>query len=193
MNNVLKRQIITRDMSKRYVKEIDGEKKIKTAREIVIHKNGGVLFSPTEKMILEDGWVEYVPPQTPPPTEEEIFQKKLNVVLRRISQYDSSEDVNGFYIGEVHMWLDKATRVGLMLRFQSEKAIGSNTTSLWYDDVKYELNLNDAMNMLTALEIYASACYDNTQYHISEVKKITNLEDLKNYDYKVGYPEKLRF
>lgn len=193
MNNILKRQIIPRDMSKRYVKEIDGKKEIKTAREIVIHKNGGVLFSPTEKMILEDGWVEYVPPQPPQPTEEEIFQKELNVVLHRISQYDSSEDVNGFYIGEVPMWLDKVTRVGLMLRFQSEKAIGSNTTSLWYDDVKYELNLDDAMNMLTALEIYASACYDNTQYHIAEVKKITNLEDLKNYDYKVGYPEKLRF
>ena len=71
--------------------------------------------------------------------------------------------------------------------------IGSNTTSLWYNDVKYELSLDNAMNMLTALEIYASACYDNTQYHISEVKKMTNVEDLKNYNYRIGYPEKLRF
>lgn len=165
---------------------------IKPINKIVIFKDGQQILNPTEDLLLEDGWVEYIY-VAPEPTEEEIFQRELDIVLYEISQYDSSSNVNGFYMGDTHMWLDKATRVGLMLRFQSEKAIGSNTTSLWYNDVKYELSLDNAMNMLTALEIYASACYDNTQYHISEVKKLTNVEDLKNYNYRIGYPEKLRF
>lgn len=164
--------------------------KIKPGNEIVLYIDGKQILNPSKELLLENGWEEYIPPKV---TEKEILQRSIKQVLRKISAYDSSNHVNGFYIGNVHMWLDKATRVGLMLRFQSEKTIGSNTTSLWYDDVKYELNLDDAMNMLTALEIYASACYDNTQYHIAEVKKITNLEDLKNYDYTVGYPEKLKF
>jgi hypothetical protein len=49
------------------------------------------------------------------------------------------------------------------------------------------------MQMLYAIEVYASKCYDNTQYHISQVNKLDNIEDLKNYDYTTGYPEKLIF
>ena len=47
--------------------------------------------------------------------------------------------------------------------------------------------------MLNAIELYASACYDNTQTHIANVNEIKDLETLKNYDYRTGYPEKLRF
>ena len=43
------------------------------------------------------------------------------------------------------------------------------------------------------IEKYASKCYDNTQMHIANVKAIENMEELKNYDYRTGYPEKLRF
>ena len=47
--------------------------------------------------------------------------------------------------------------------------------------------------MLLAIELYASACYDNTQAHVANVKSLENIEDVQNYDYRVGYPEKLRF
>jgi hypothetical protein len=47
--------------------------------------------------------------------------------------------------------------------------------------------------MLNAIELYASACYDKTQAHIANINAIADLETLKNYDYRTGYPEKLRF
>lgn len=47
--------------------------------------------------------------------------------------------------------------------------------------------------MLNAVELYASECYDNTQRHIANVKKIDNINELKQYDYTSGYPEKLKF
>ena len=47
--------------------------------------------------------------------------------------------------------------------------------------------------MLYALEFYASTCYDNTQRHISNVNKLENINEVKDYDYKSGYPEKLKF
>ena len=49
------------------------------------------------------------------------------------------------------------------------------------------------MQLLYAIEIYASKCYDQTQYHIAEVMKLDSLEEIKEYDYTVGYPEILQF
>lgn len=91
------------------------------------------------------------------------------------------------------MWLDKATRVGLKLRFESELEIGETITSLWYDEVKYELPIESAIQMLHDIEIYASKCYDRTQEHYANVSKLTTKEEIESYNYIYGYPEKLRF
>ena len=91
------------------------------------------------------------------------------------------------------MWLDKSTRAGLMLRFQSEQAIGREMTSLWYGGQMYELPLVNAFQMLYALEVYASACYDNTQRHLATVNGLQSIEEVEGYDYTTGYPTKLEF
>ena len=49
------------------------------------------------------------------------------------------------------------------------------------------------VNLLMAIELYASACYDNTQSHLSNIDKIISMEGLEVYDYTTGYPEKLQF
>ena len=173
---------------KRYIKNDE----IKYLNKIVIYKNGQQILNPTEDMLLEDGWVEYVP-EIHEPTQKELLIKALNNLIYEIEMFDQSINVNSFYIGNTQIWLDKATRVGLMLRFQSEKSIGRETTSLWYNDIKYDLNIDNALDMLTAIEIYASACYDNTKFHRSQVKNLETIDEINNYDYKTGYPEKLRF
>ena len=66
-------------------------------------------------------------------------------------------------------------------------------TVLWQDGISFHLNLQDAIAMLYAIEVYASACYDNTQKHITEVNKLETIEDLLAYDYTANYPEKLKF
>lgn len=182
---------------KRYIK--DGQ--IKTRNQIVIKGQrtikdkdgndkvvGTNTYNPTEEMILADGWVEYVPP-TYEPTIEDYRRDKINEILR----YDSSNEVNIFYIEGQEMWLDKATRVGLKLRFDAEIASGQTNTTLWYEGTPFNLELTNAVQMLNAIELYASACYDNTQAHIANVKAMEDIELLKNYDHRTGYPEKLRF
>ena len=47
--------------------------------------------------------------------------------------------------------------------------------------------------MLYKVEIYASQCYDRTQYHISQIKTLETLDEINAYDYTTGYPEKLNF
>lgn len=149
-------------------------------------------YNPTEEMILADGWVEYVVPVYEP-TEEEVLNREKEDKIREITRYDSSNEVNCFYIADQEMWLDKATRVGLKLRFDTELEDGDTETTLWFNGVAYPLELEAAVKMLHAIEKYASKCYDNTQMHIGMVNSLTTVEEIKNYDYRTGYPEKLRF
>ena len=161
---------------------------IKSAKQIVIRKNGMQTFNPSEEMILANGWVEYVPTLYEP-TVEDVRANKIKEIL----DFDSSEEVNSFYIGDFEVWLDKATRVGLKLRFDAEIASGKTETILWYEGMQFPLELANAVQMLNAIELYASACYDNTQAHIANVKAFEFIEEIEDYDYSTGYPEKLRF
>lgn len=143
----------------------------------------------------------------PKASVKEVFEMKLEEVIipekttddykkekiEEVRHYDESDDVNVFYIQGLEVWLDKQTRTGLKLRFEAEIAVGKEETSLWYNNMQFPLTLKNAMQMLYAIENYASACYDNTQKHIAEIEKLEIKEDIENYDFTVGYPEKLNF
>ena len=52
-------------------------------------------------------------------------------ILKHIEAYDTSSAVNGFVLNGAVVWLDKATRVGLMNSTTIERDLGSETTELW--------------------------------------------------------------
>ncbi|MFR9545363.1 MAG: hypothetical protein SNJ29_07270 [Rikenellaceae bacterium] len=141
------------------------------------------------------------------------------VVAEGIGQYDESDAVSGFTIGEVSMWLDKSTRTGLALTISTllsniETEVRANaegmteeeivtaiasqitetTVRLWsYDTppIPFDLSITDMQAMLSALETYAKATFDQTQLHKSELYALTSIEEVLGYDYRVGYPDKL--
>jgi hypothetical protein len=166
------------------------DNKIEQRQYIVLNKDGFNTINPTDEMLFEDGWELYVKPE---PTVEELLAIAKTDKKRDILNYDSSNDVNEFYVNEMPIWLDKATRTGLMLRFNAEIAMGKEDTSLWYGNISVPLKLSSAVQMLYALEVYASACYDVTQSHLSKIESYETIEEVEAYDYKEGYPEKLRF
>lgn len=168
---------------KRYIKNNE----VKYRNEIIIRKHGTQIINPSEEQIFANGWVEYEEPKV----DELTFAKKR--LTRIITAYDSSSEVNCFYMQGIPMWLDKATRAGLMLRLEAEQAMGKDTTTLWYGSNQYSLPIGVAMQMLLAIEIYASECYDNTQRHLAAVNALESIEQVEAYDYKAGYPNKLEF
>lgn len=178
---------------KKYEKTIDGRVVRLSAKNIVINRGGMTTTNPTEEMILADGWVEYIAPPKPEPTTEELLAIAKENKKAEIEEYDTSPDVNRFYIADTPMWLDKETRTGLKLRFEAEIAMGKTDTTLWADGVQYPLSLETAIQMLYALEVYASMCYDQTQAHLAAIDAITTVEEVESYDHTMGYPEKLRF
>lgn len=114
-------------------------------------------------------------------------------LIEEIEAYDTSSDVNSFTLGGKQMWLPKETRVGLVNSITIEKAAGKETTTLWFDGEKYELPVDDALQMLHELELYAVNCYNTTATHKAAVMALDNIEDAICYDYEYGYPDKLNF
>lgn len=163
---------------------------VKKKNNIVIHKDDSQIINPPHELLIECGWVEYV---TPTLTDEQKLDFAKQAKIDEINIYDKSLAVESFSINGVDIWLDKATRTGLMLRFNSELALKKENTTLWYEGHSFTLSINAAIQMLYALEVYASECYDNTQIHLTNIKKLQTIEEIENYDYITGYPEKLRF
>lgn len=168
---------------KKYSKVIDGETVIRNKHQIEIISNGVAMYGLPETVILEHGWSIY---------EEDIEELRDNLI-KDVKLYDTSENVNVFYLNNKAMWLSKDVRVGLKLRFESELKNDCPTTTLWYDNQLYVLDINLAIQMLYNIELYASKCYDITQYHIKTISELQTIEEIKNYDITQSYPEKLYF
>lgn len=175
---------------KKYTKIVNGSRIVKPRNKIVVVKGKRQIINPTEEILFADGWQEYIEPE---PTYAELLAEVKERFVTEIYGYDSSSAVNAFFIGEEEVWLDKATRAGLKLRFEAEIAMGKTDTVLWYEGKQFSLTLSAAIQMLYAIEVYASACYDRTQYHIAQVKAMMTIEDIASYDFTTGYPEKLHF
>ena len=126
-----------------------------------------------------------------------FFDNALDVTkeeaIEQITEYDQSEDVNSFTLQGKTMWLPKETRVGLVNSVTIEKNADKETTVLWFGGEKYELPVDTALQMLSALELYALECYNVTAAHKAAVNALESVEDVVAYDYTQGYPEKLNF
>lgn len=114
-------------------------------------------------------------------------------VIRKIDEYDTSVNVNSFKLNGVDVWLSKDTRVGLMNSISIEKAAGKEQSVLWFNSIYVTVNCDSAIQMLSALELYALDCYNKTAEHKVNVQNLPSIEEVHNYDYTQGYPSKLEF
>lgn len=165
------------------------------------------VFNPSSEQLLEQGWypVEYIDEVG----EDTIKDNILKIYIGReyirtveeakrdmqmqIDSYDTSSAVNGFYYGEQELWIDKATRVGLVNAANAAVALGNETMTFGIQGISVTLPCEQALKMLYALEMYALACYNVTLNHKNTVDALVTVEDIDTYDYTVGYPEKLIF
>ena len=113
-------------------------------------------------------------------------------MLAEITVYDSSSSVNSFLLNGMDVWLDKATRVGLMNSTTIAKSMGQQKTTLWLGSYQLEVDCDKAIQLLSALEMYALECFNVTAAHKKAVSELDNIDGVLTYDYKSGYPDKLK-
>ena len=124
--------------------------------------------------------------------EGKTLEEAKEILLAEIDAYDKSSAVNGFVLNGAVVWLDKATRVGLMNSTTIAKAMGQATTTLWLGDTKLEVGCDMAIQLLSALEMYALECFNVTAAHKKAVAELTDIGEVLSYDYTKGYPAQLR-
>lgn len=125
-------------------------------------------------------------------SEAALTAAAQKMVLEQIDKYDTSPSVNGFMLNGLRVWLNKDTRVGLMNSTQIAKAMGKTTTTLWFGGMQIEVNCDKAIQLLSALEMYALECFNVTAAHKKAVAELNTVEDVLGYDYTKGYPEQLK-
>ena len=124
-------------------------------------------------------------------TEDEVIAELKALKIDEITKYDTSSNVNVFSLNGVDVWLDRDTRVGLMNSTTIAKNMGQENTILWLGTVKITVKCDQAIQLLSALEMYALSCFNKTAEHKKNVEALSTINEIVSYDYTVGYPEKL--
>jgi hypothetical protein len=73
-----------------------------------------------------------------------------------------------------------------------------NLSKFAEDDVEFivgneiiDLSPTKLQKFIDDLEVFAYKCYVNTFKHLQTVDTLSNIEDIINYDYTTGYPDKI--
>ena len=111
--------------------------------------------------------------------------------ISEIAAYDTSSSVNGFILNGLLVWLDKATRVGLMNSTTIAKASGQKTTTLWLGGLKLVVDCDKAIQLLSALEMYALECFNVTAAHNAAVAELKTTKEVEAFDVTADYPQQL--
>lgn len=158
---------------------------------VAMNKNGVMKYDTREKTqyAYDVYWITL--PSSSAHDATAVLEAAKTEVETAITAYDSSSSVNSFLLNGMEVWLDKATRVGLMNSTSIAKNMGQEKTSLWLGSYQLEVDCDKAIQLLSALEMYALECFNVTAAHKKAVSELDNIEAVLTYDYKSGYPEKL--
>lgn len=128
------------------------------------------------------------PPHLVPTLSDAIASK-----VAEISAYDRSAAVNSFVLGGTEMWLSFDERARIRQSIDAYRNEGKTEMTKWFNGKAFTFSLDTWQTMLDKLSVYASEALNVTEQHKAEVKALTSIEDVEEYDYKSGYPEKLSF
>lgn len=170
------------------------EEKLKATEQVPVAmaKNGVMKYETREKTqyAYDVYWITL--PSSSNHDAAAVLQAARASMLAEITAYDSSSAVNAFELNGMQVWLDKATRVGLMNSTTIAKNMGQEKTTLWLGSYQLEVDCDKAIQLLSALEMYALECFNVTAAHKKAVGELDNIEAVLTYDYESGYPDKLK-
>lgn len=115
------------------------------------------------------------------------FNSLYQILKKAITEYDKSIYVNSFYYNNKQYWLDKETRIGLFRLIDS----GAKKITLQLEDIYVDIDADQLKEFLNQLEIYAGKCFSVTAKHLSTLKSLQSFDELLNYNYTRGYPDKI--
>ena len=134
------------------------------------------------------------------PTQAEIETLQAQFLARMkhfvaiaIEAHAKSEAVKVFSINGHSGWLNSEERVSIRKAAADKAAAGRETTTLYFAGIAFETTPAKVEQILAAVEVYASDCYDRTEAHKAAIEALSTPEEVQTYNYAEGYPETLEF
>lgn len=114
--------------------------------------------------------------------------------IQKLNAYDNSDAVNGFTInGTIKAWFTVQERTNYKNSLDSAKLLGVDTLQFFVGDQALTIDTSMAERLLAMIQIYADACFIQTKKHENAIKALETIEEVDNYDFTTGYPNKLEF
>lgn len=152
--------------------------------------NGVFSGIPSVEQLEQWGFEEVI---VPDPTPEELLARAKANKIAELETYDGSDAVNSFNVEGKDMWLNAGIRQQLRISLDAMKALGRETVTKWFDGVEYTYPTDTWYQMLAAVEVYAADALNVTERHRANINALRSIEEIEEYDYTEGYPEKLVF
>lgn len=116
-------------------------------------------------------------------------------MLDNIRSFDQSDGVNSFIVNNTFSaWFTIEERLNYQRSIDAALAINPDMDLIFFiGDVELSIKPQTASLMLSQIQLYADTCYVVTKRHKLAVENMATIEEIDNYDYTMGYPEKLNF
>lgn len=172
---------------------------------------GNVYYLGGVRLVDEDGkpcphWEEpsdYI--EVDEPQEEEMqevddtatqyttdLDKAKEEKIKALYVYDKSGAVNEFFYNGEQMWFPLTKRQGANGAIQAREILGQSEMTYTLDNgVQLTLPLQTWRYLLAMVEVYAQDCYNVTASHAANIKRLANVEEVMEYDFTTGYPDKI--
>lgn len=127
-----------------------------------------------------------VPPRTLVQAKAEMIQK--------IDEYDNSSDVNGFTVnGTIEGWFTPEERSNYKSSIDAAKLLSVSALTFFLGDMEMTVTPTQAEYMLAQIQLYADQCFVVTKEHKIAVEGFETIEEVDNFEYTIGYPNKIDF
>ena len=113
--------------------------------------------------------------------------------LADIDAYDQSDAVNSCTLNGKQRWLDVSLRQSLAYTAKVRKEKGHDNLTVWFGTESEVIPIEQALDMLNQLEVYAKQTNNVTHEHKAEVGSMESLVDVEDFDVSKDYPSKLEY
>lgn len=152
--------------------------------------NSKIYINPTESIILSAGYSIYEETEL---SKEELLNSAKEEKCDFVTRYGLSEELNSCVVNNLSVYIPSDSRIRLRNLINAEIAVGNTEMSQWFNGVCFTYSLEEWDQMLNEYISYLHNVQNTIEMHKANINALTTIEEVQNYDYKVGYPEKLSF
>lgn len=128
------------------------------------------------------------------PPHVRTLEMAKNEKLNEIDEYDVSDAVNSFTVNHsIEGWFTPAERSNYRNSIDAAKVLGVEELSFYVGNISLTVPTSLAEQMLAQVQLYADQCFMVTKAHKANVDVLQTIEDVDNYNFRTGYPERLNF